>query len=368
MSQTTVATGNQVTQWSRNFFAEYVRDSLFAPYMGDDENSIIQIEEELSSKPGKIVSIPLVTRLTNSGVTGDNTLEGNEEALGNFNHNIDIDQVRNAVVIGKVEQKATAIDCMDAARTMLKLWIMDDLRDDILQAMGSPNVDGVTAYASCTEAQKDAWVAANNRSTADSRILFGAVQSNSSGDHSVDIANVDSTTDVLDFDIVQLAKRMAKKKRASTGNPNMRPVKVKGGREFFVLFCESFAFRDLKTDTETIHSNAGVRGTDNPLFQDPDLMLDGVICREVPEIATIAGVGNSSIDVSPNYFCGAQAIGLAWAQRSKFVVKRDIDYDNQTGVAISEFRGVEKLTYAANGSAGVQLGQLTIYASGVADS
>lgn len=359
MAATVIASGNQVTQFRQKFFAEYVRESLFAPYMGDDINSIIQIVEELSSKAGKIVSVPLVTRLTNAGVTGDNTLEGNEEQLGNYNHNIDVDQIRNAVVIGKMAQQSTEIDCLEAARAMLKLWIMNDLRDDILQALGSPNVDGVTAYASCSETQKDAWLAANYVSTSNTRVLFGATVSNSSTeDHSTSLTNVDSSTDKLLFDQVQLAKRLAKK-----ADRHIRPHMTKKGREFYVMLCESYAFRDLKTDTESIHQYAGDRGADNPLFQDPDLMLDGVICREVPEIATITGVGNGSIDVSPNYLCGAQAVGLAWCERSKFVVDKTIDYDNQVGVAVGEVRGVEKLTYNS-----LQNGVLTVYSSGVADS
>jgi N4-gp56 family major capsid protein len=361
MAQTTIASGNQVTQWRKKFFAEYVRDTIFSPYFGTNENSIIQIIEDLTSKAGKIVSLPLVTRLTNAGVTGDNTLAGNEEALGNYNHDINIDQIRNAVVIGKMEQQSTEIDCLEAARTMLKLWIMDDLRDSIIQALQSPVVDGVTAYASATEGQKDTWVAAQRTSATNARVTFGAVQSNySASDHSASLANVDSTTDVLDFDIIQLVKRLMKK-----ASPHQRPVKVKGGREFYVAFCSSFSFRDLKVDTESIHQNAGPRGDDNMLFQDPDLNLDGVLCREVPEIPVLAGVGASAIDVESNFMCGAQAIGLAWARHSRFVVDRDAggDYENQTGVAVGEIRGVEKPTFNS-----VQHGVHTFYTSGVADS
>lgn len=358
MAVTTVVSANQVSQWKRKFFEEYVRESLFAPYMGTDENSIIQLVEDLTQKAGKTINVPLVTKLTNAGVSGDNTLEGNEEALGNYNHAINIEQLRNGVVVGKMEQQHTVIDLLDAARTMLKLWIMDDLRDDVIQALMAPTTDGVTAYASCSEDTKDAWVAAQNPATGNHRVIFGAVASNySASDHSASLLNVDSSTDKLLFDLVQFGKRMAKKV-----DPHIRPVKTKKGREFYVMFCESFSFRDLKVDTETIHQNAGARGDDNPLFQDPDLMLDGVICREVPEIPVISGVGNGSIDVGPNFLCGAQALGLAWGQRSEFATDT-FDYGNRKGVAVSEVRGVEKLTYNSS-----QHGVLTIYTSGVADS
>lgn len=352
MANTTVVSGNQVQQYEDKFFKEYVRDSLFAPYMGTSENSIIQVNERLGTKAGQTINVPLVTRLTNAGVTGDNTLEGNEEALGNYNHAVNINQVRNGVRVGRMEQKHTVIDLLMAARSMLKLWMMDNLRDDILQALGSPSTDGVTAYASVSETAKDSWLSSNS-----DRVLFGTLVSNYSGDHSADLANVDSSADVLDFDIIQLAKR-----RCKTADRHIRPIKVKGGREWYVTFCNSLAYRDLKSDTETLHQNAGVRGPGNQMFMDGDLTLDGVICREVPEIAVISGVGASSIDVAPNYMCGAQAVSVAWGQRSQFATET-FDYGNLKGVAVGEIRGVEKLTYNS-----IQNGVHTIYAAGDADA
>lgn len=358
MAVTTVATASQVQKFRSEFFSEYVRENLFSPYMGTTENSIIQVVEDLSKGAGKTVNVPLVTRLQNAGISGDNTLEGNEESLGNYNHAINIEQVRNAVRVGAMEQKHTEMDLLDAARTMLKLWMMEDLRDDIIQAMKSANVDGVTDYASCTEAQKDAWLAANYVSATNTRALFGAVTTNSSTeDHSTSLGNVDSTTDKLLFATVQLAKRLAKK-----ADPHIRPVTTKKGREHYVMFAESYSFRDLKTDVSDELQNAQVRGEDNPLWQDPDLLLDGVIVREVPEIAAIAGVGNGGIDVAPNFFCGAQALGLAWGKRAFFRTET-FDYGNSDGVAVGDVHGVEKLTYN-----NIQHGMVTVYTSGVADS
>jgi N4-gp56 family major capsid protein len=358
MADTVVPSANQVLQWEDKYFTEYVRDSLFAPYMGTDENSIIQLNEELGTKAGKTITVSVVMRLQGSGVSGDNQLEDNEESMTTYGHAVQIEQLRNAVRVGAMEQKHTVIDLLDAGRTMLKLWSMDDLRSDIIDALKSPNVDGVTPYASCSEQQKDTWLAAQYVSSSNTRVLAGAVVSNaSSEDHSTTLGNVDSTSDKLVFDQLQLGKRLAKK-----ADPHIRPVKVKNGRERYVLFAESYAFRDLKTDTESIHQNAGERGSDNPLFTDPDLDLDGVLVREVPEIATLTGVGNGGIDVSPNFLCGAQAVIVAWGQRPKFA-SRDFDYGNKKGVAIGEVRGVEKPTYN-----NIQHAVLTMYSSGVADS
>jgi hypothetical protein len=100
----------------------------------------------------------------------------------------------------------------------------------------------------------------------------------------------------------------------------------------------------LKTSLATINQNAQVRGDNNPLFRDGDLIYDGVIIREVPELPVVTGVGASSIDVAASYLCGAQAVGVAWAQRPVSRTQ-ETDYEFRHGVAIQEMRGVEKLVF-----------------------
>lgn len=362
MANTTVATASKAEVWRKNYFAEYVRDSRFKRYMGMSPNSPIQMIKDLTKKAGDTVNIPLLTRLQGAGVTGDSTLEGNEEALGNYNHAIEVDQLRNAVSLGHFEDTTTEMDLLAAAKPMLKAWSMEQLRDDIIEALGSPALDN-TAYASATEAQKDAWLDANT-----DRILFGAAVGNLSqsapaggatNDHSASLANIDSTTDVLSAAIVDLAARLAR-----TADPHIRPIRVAEDEEYFVMFVPSVAMRDLRDDSAMSQANrdARERGKDNPLFRGGDLLYSGVIIREVPEIAVISGVGAASIDVAPCYLMGAQGVGVAWSEEPK-PIKDDRDYGNIKGRGISEIRGVDKLFYN-----NVQHGVFTLYVSGVADA
>jgi len=221
MAVTTVSADLQIDVWSKGFFAEMVRANRFAKVMGTNENSIIQIVEDLTKQAGDDVWLALVTELDNPGITGDNTLEGNEEALLNYGVKITIDQLRNAVAVGRMERKKTKIDLLKAAEKMLKLWAMHQLKTTIIARMLSPNLDGVTAYASCTETQKDAWLAANGQGVESNRVLFGAAKSNNAGDdHSVALATVDSTTDVLNRATLSVAKRLAR-----DSEPKIRPVR-----------------------------------------------------------------------------------------------------------------------------------------------
>lgn len=354
MANTTVATGLQEQQWDNDFFAEYVRASFLNSYMGMTENDPIQVKNQLQTAAGKTINIALVGKLSQAGTTGDNELRHNEEALPNWSDAIVIDQLRHAVIIGKMEEQSTGIDIREAAKMMLKIYFMDALRALLLSRGRCPALDGITPYVDATEAQKDAWVAANS-----DRIVFGALLSNnSSNDHSASLLNIDNTADKFINTLLSLSKSRLKK-----AAPGVRPIMTKKGREWFVALAGSYGYRDFKASLSTIQQNANVRGDDNPLFDDGDLIWDGNVIREVPELDDLGGVGAAAIGVGVVLHLGAQALGLAWGQKSKVYIDKTIDYGNQWGVSMGEIRGAKKLFFA-----NVQHGMGTIYHSAVADS
>ena len=360
MALTTAQTGLTPQQWDDKFFMEYVRESRFKRYMGTDENSIIHLKEDLTKKKGDKVTFAAVNKLTGAGVTGNSTLEGNEEALDSRSMALTVAPLRHAVAVTDWDDQKSAIDLRNTAKTALKLWAMEKMKNDIILAMSS--INGV-AYASATEGQKDAWLVDN----AD-RVLFGAAKSNNSAnDHSASLANVDATNDVLSPAAISLMKRIAQ-----TASPAIRPIRLNEDEEWFVLFTGSRAFRDLSQSTVMQQANrdARVRSTDNPLFTGGSLVWDGVIIREVPEIGVLAGVGATAIDVQPAYLCGAQAVGVAWAQRTKTTT--DIrDYGFIQGVGLQEMRGIGKLIFGDGTNDTDDLkdhGMVTGFFAGVADA
>jgi hypothetical protein len=114
----------------------------------------------------------------------------------------------------------------------------------------------------------------------------------------------------------------------------------------------------------------------NPLFQDGDLLYDGIIFREIEEISTLitagssifSAAGASSIAVEPNFLCGQQAMAIAWGQEPTPITDMIDDYKFRPGVAIEELRGIVKTNFAT-GTSGVtkQHGVVTVYTSGVGD-
>jgi N4-gp56 family major capsid protein len=362
MAVTTVATagtydqGNVVLQWSRRIFREYIRAERFARYTGKKPNNVFQVIEELGAKPGVTITMPLITRLTGNGVTGDNTLEGQEEALGNYADSITVDQLRHAVRRGNYEQKKTLIGILEEGEYMLKKWCMEQLRDLKIARMLCVHLDGVTAYESTAEADKDAHLAANT-----DRYLFGTLLGNrSTTDHSASLLNVDTTDDTLDRGIISLCRRIA-----MTADPHIMPITVEEDREMYVAFVGSNPYRDLRADMDTVHQNAGPRGETNKLWRTGDLVYEDVVIREIPEMTSIGNVGNSSAPVYHFAFCGAQAVGLAWAQHTKQIFlngRVGVDYGNQRGVGVAEVRGAKKTHFNS-----IQHGMVQGYVAAAAD-
>jgi len=362
MLGTATTAAERVTQWDADFFTEYVRANRFKKYMGTDENSIIQIKEDLTKKKGDAITISLVGALDDTTYNdGSSALVGFEKALPNDGHKITVGMVRDATVVNVIEEQASPIDIRNAGKVALKTLAMRYLRNDIITALHS--INGV-AYGTATEVQKDAWLVDN----AD-RVLFGHAKSNNIGnDHSASLANVNSVGDKLTGDVVSLAKRIAQTANNSNSD-GIRPFTYGEDNETFVMFVPSFAFRDLRAwMVANEHWDLALeRSASNPLFSGgTSIQWDGVMVRELPEIGVLSGVGADAIDVAPCFLCGAQALGIAWAMRTKSTQRQEDDYGLQHGVGFMELRAVSKLQWGQGGDA-KDWAVVTVYAAGVAD-
>jgi len=366
MSYTTTATENTLKKWETNYFKEFVRESGFMPYMGTGSTNPFVVKKQLIDG-GQVISIPLVYALSGDG-KGTDTLVGSEESLVNRGYDLKPFWHRHAVAMKKSEKQNSTIDLANAARDMLKVWDMDTMRDDIINALSSVaessgayneltgHAKEVT-FAEATTAQKNTWAAANQ-----TRIVPGATLNNYSATFATMAGNLDTTNDTLTVEKIQLMKRLAKKRDKTTGQASVRPIRTgEQGREFFVCFAHRYAFRDLAADMETINLDGRPRNVDdNPIFQDGDLLVDGVVIREIPEINDYGSIGASSATVVPAYFCGAQALGIAWGQMPRVTRRKEDDYEFIDGVGTESLYSVEKLRYIPpGGSSAVDYGMIT---------
>ena len=347
MATTTINSGSIVTKYESKYFKEFVRESGFNPYMGTSPMSPFVVKRQLIDK-GQVINIPLVSALNGDG-KGTGTLVGNEESLANSSYDVKPFWHRHAVLVDKQQAHIGSFDVKSAARDMLKIWDMDDLRDQIILALSataenSGSYDALNGHAKqvylqdATTAQKNAFAARGQY-----RLLFGAAESNYNATWATALATVGSG-DELGRAEISLMKKMARRRVKGT-YPSIRPIRVAGGREYFICFTGSDNFAKLKADMETVNLDGRPRDVGaNPVFQDGDLEYDGVIIREIPEILSGTSAGLSA-NQQAAYFCGAQALGIAWGQTPRATERKEDDYGFQYGKGTESLWAAEKLIF-----------------------
>ena len=86
-----------VKKWSKSLMKESLKNTHVMQFMGTGTNNVVQIKTELGKDAGDKVTFGLRLQLQGDGVSGDGTLEGNEEALVTYDESVYIDQLRHAV-------------------------------------------------------------------------------------------------------------------------------------------------------------------------------------------------------------------------------------------------------------------------------
>jgi hypothetical protein len=366
MALTTTAVNNKLIVFRKEIYREYVRENLFSPYMGTSINSIIRVITDLDKggkNGGEQISIPLRARL-NSGGVGSGTLRGNEEQLDNQGTRFWIDWTRNSVVINNAEEQKSSIDIFAEVKPALVDWGQEKQRDEIVDAfyaipsqaqpvgLNSPlgqRVNGIL-FDAATAAQRNTWITDN----AD-RILIGSGNTANlvAGNFAASMANITGAM-TLSGALINRMKRSAKK-----ANPRIRPFKLKeNGTEWFVLFVGQEQFRDAQNDADIKTANQNSRARENqgylknPIFVDGDLLYNGVIIREVPELSLRlpvsyqvngATAGAAGIQIAPAHLCGQGAVAWCWGKMPTPTWLKEDDYQFLRGAGIKMAYGVGKI-------------------------
>ena len=363
MAFTTTQANNKLIVFRKQIYKEYVRENLFSPYMGRDLTSIIRVVEDLDKggkNGGEQLNIPLVARLNAPGV-GSGPLVGNEEVIDNYGFRMWIDWRRNAIVINNAEEQKSSVDLFAEAKPLLSDWGKEKQRDEICDAfyalpsesapagLGSAAGQAVNGilFDAATVAQRNTWITDN----AD-RILIGSGNglNLSAGNFAASMTNITSVM-TLSGALVNRMKRSAKK-----CNPRIRPFKLKdNGTEWFVLFVGQEQFRDAQNDTDIKTANQNSRARENqgylknPIFVDGDLLYNGVIIREIPELSirlpvfySTAGAG-AAVQVAPAFLCGQAAQVWAWGKMPTPTFLTESDYQFLRGAGLKMAYGVAKV-------------------------
>lgn len=388
MAATVTQSNNKLIEFRKEIFREYVRENLFSPYMGTDINSIIRVIPDLDKggkQGGEQINVPLMARLQAQAIASG-PLVGNEEALDNYGMRLWIDWARNAVTINNAEEQKSSIDLFSEAKPMLVDWGKELQRDEICDAfyalpsqsspagLGSNNgqrVNGVL-FDAATAAQRNTWITDN----AD-RIQIGS--SNASNLVGGNFAS--SMTNITTAMTLSGALLMTMKRRAKKANPRIRPFKLKdNGTEWFVVFCGQEQFRDAANDTDIKTANQNSRAREqqgymkNPIFVDGDLLYNGIIIREVPELSLRLPVfyqtagASATTQVAPAFMCGQQAQAWCWGKMPTPTFRKEDDYQYIRGAGIKMAYGIGKLAKLTPANNFKEWGIMTGFFAAVADA
>lgn len=310
MAVTTIPEALVRKAWAKDTWDTAMSTMFFSKFMGKSPNSIVQINEDLKKDAGDQVTTGLLMKLAGDGVTGDNTLEGNEEALIFRDFAITIDQIRNAVrTKGKMEEQKTPTDLKQKAKDALSVWLQEYTEKKIFSKLTNSPTSGRVVYAGT--AKTEATLAATDKFTAD---LIGKARR------------------------IAIADKYAK----------IRPVSV-DGKNLYVMIVDPWQARDLRSDAKWLaaQQSANIRGETNPIFTGALGMYEGVVVHEnelIPRTAT----GASSAKVGHALFLGAQAAIMAVGKEPTWE-EDTFDYGNQIGVAYGRIFGIEKAQFKFDG-------------------
>ena len=363
-------TGDQLQTWSRDFWKVARNQSFINQFAGSGSNAMVQRVTELTkNNKGTKANITLLADMTGDGITGDYTLEGNEEALRAYDISIELDQLRFANrIAGRMTDQKTVVNFREQSRDALAYAIAD--RCDQLAFL---TLSGV-AYTHKNNGGLRTVVggAVNGQELVDLEFASDVSAPTASRHRRVDGDNIlagDTTAlvagDTLKYKHIVNLKAYAK-------DQYIRGIRGAGNQETYHMFVTPSQMANLKLDTDFIANvrNAGVRGASNSLFAgSSSLMVDGVMIHEFRHVfntsgATTGASGNAgaagykwgadaSVVGGRALFCGAQALALADIGLPE-MVEDTFDYGNQSGISVGKIFGFRKPKYNSDITGDVQ--------------
>lgn len=350
-----------VKLWSTMTLREALKKTMFKKFLGKGKDAIIMRLTELERQAGDNIKFDLLLQMGNQGVTGDNRLKGNEEALTYKQDNVSIDQLRNGHAFRRMSQQRTLHNLRLDAQMNLSDWFADRM-DNIMFAHLCGDTSETFANTPVAPASTDEYLCSGDVSE--------------SGTISTDESSL-GTNDRFALSDLDFAKEKARTKEAesSGGGVWIRPVRIDGG-EYYVAVLHPYSVTDMRIDVQQtsyvswpdVQMYANKRGLTNPIFTGALGVYNGVILYDSTRIYS------PTSNVRRNLFLGAQAgvfaIGNAYGKRAQRKMGKDNlmswyeeidDYGNEEGIACGAVFGMKACMFDTDGDGtDEQLGHLVI--------
>lgn len=337
MALTEFATGSAqaVKRWSDMCMVETFGKMRLRPLMGRGLNACIQIKGDLDNNPGDTIYYDLRAQDRGTGVNGDSTLEGFEDALTFHQDTLKINIKRKAHAFRQMSQQRTVHDLRKHGRDSLSEWYAWFIEAGLIAHLAGLCGNGNETVASALGADTGSADFAGNTITA------------------LDAAHlVDKTGSALNIDDFDDAVAKAK-----ANNPRVPPLMI-GGQEKYVALLHPYQIRSLRNTASTsglitwftAQQQAGVRGAANPIFTGAMGEYNGVVLYESEFVPRN---GNVTTGVMLGKCAGTIAFGNAWEKMSRGttdgsffrLVEQETDYKHRKGIAATSCLGFKRAQF-----------------------
>jgi N4-gp56 family major capsid protein len=326
-----------VKLWSERLFREALKQTQLYQFIGEGPDSMIQKLVEPSKGAGDKVTVGLRMQLSGDGVSGDGTLEGQEEAMTFYSDALLLDQLRNAVrSAGKMSEQRVPYSIRNEAFMGLQDWWA--ARFD---TGGFNQLCGNTGQTDTKYTGNNAAIApsANNIYYANGHASEASVLSA-------------SASNAMNLKFIDYALETAK-----TNSPAIRPFKYMG-QDYYVAFLHPYQVTALRNNSSAgqwldIQQAAfgGYAGKSevetNPIFTGALGVYNNVVLHESTYIPFTAGTATAG--VRRGVLCGAQALLCGFGQENSdnkaSWVEELFDYGNQLGVSAGFIYGQKKAAF-----------------------
>jgi len=340
--------------WEKALFKDVMDNLWFSKkgIMGEGEDNIIQIKNDLKKQKGDTITLGLTAKLSGNGVSGDNELEGNEEAISPYSEAVSIDQKRFGVrLTGRLDEQKNGYNMRTDAKNKLKIRLKEFVEMQMFLKLASVTNTTLTNTAGTVTGTDCAW-----SNTPD--YVPDADTNAGYGDRYLCADYAAGTTSLAAGDKLtpELISRV--KTKAQTASPKILPVDIDGANHYVLIIHPWQAF-DLKTNAVWMQAQreASWRGSKNPIFSGALGVWDNVVVMEheyVPWLdvsvalhsfrGTATGT-DCAVDACRALLLGKQAAVFAKCNNENGWVEETFDYKNKTGFATGIIGGIQKIRF-----------------------
>ncbi len=343
---------NAVKLWAKRLAYDIVYKTDISPLIGESENDIIQMKSETAKGAGDQVTFSLMKKLSQDGITENQTAQGNGESLSLYTDAILINELLFNVGIPNkgrsIDAQRTLLDLRSAARRGLKtLWG---------ERMSTAFFNQVCGYT----VQTDTRYTGSNAVIAPTSTRRIVVDVTGPTVNTVDENLVSADTFTLNY--VDYARELAE----TVASP-VHPINITGqdgGNDImglkYVMFLHPYQVTDLRTSTSTGQwfdiQKAAMQGgniSKNPIYTDALAEYNNVILRKSPHVTqgVNSSTGAAITTVRRAVLCGGQAAAIAFGQdmsESDFNWNEELfDHKRKMEVSVMTIWGLKKTVYAS---------------------